>query len=96
VHPYLCSIARCAHVARALLERRGRAPDAAAFALLLVQRKCKDYGRYRYMCEVKGETRYAPFIARAAASVREALPALPPAQAALAGILGEALVEAPA
>lgn len=81
-----------------LLERywsaRGRAPDAAAFALLLVQRKCKDYGRYRYMCEVKGDGRYAPFMPRAAASVREALAALPPAQTRLAQILLEALPEA--
>jgi aminoglycoside/choline kinase family phosphotransferase len=72
---------------------RGSAPDAAAFALLVVQRKCKDYGRYRYMCEAKGEVRYAPFIARAAASVRGVLAGLPPAQAPLADILREALVE---
>jgi len=72
---------------------RGAAPDAAAFALLVVQRKCKDYGRYKYMCEVKGDARYAPSIARAAASVRGALAALPPAQAPLARILREAIVE---
>lgn len=85
---------------RRLLEHywsaRHAAPDPTAFALLVTQRKCKDYGRYRYMCEVKGETRYAPFIARAAASVREVLPALPRAQARLGEILREALVEGPA
>jgi aminoglycoside/choline kinase family phosphotransferase len=80
-----------------LLERywtaRGAAPDPAAFALLVVQRKCKDYGRYRYMCQVKGETRWAPYIARAAASVGEVLPALPRAHSALARILSEAMLE---
>jgi aminoglycoside/choline kinase family phosphotransferase len=70
---------------------RARHGDPAAFALLVVQRKCKDYGRYRVLVERKGDLRYRPYIARAAASVLGALPALPPAQRKLAEILREAL-----
>ncbi|HTO05743.1 MAG TPA: phosphotransferase [Myxococcota bacterium] len=71
---------------------RSRRGDPAAFALLVVQRKCKDYGRYRVLVERKGDLRYQPYIARAAASVQGALPALPPAQRRLAEILREAVV----
>ncbi|MEX2209133.1 MAG: phosphotransferase [Myxococcota bacterium] len=70
---------------------RGARPDPAAFALLVVQRKCKDYGRFRFVTEVKHDARYAPFVARARAAVLGALPGLPPGQRRLAGILGEAL-----
>jgi N-acetylmuramate 1-kinase len=70
---------------------RSRRGDPAAFALLVVQRKCKDYGRYRVLVEKKGDLRYEPYIARAKASVLGALPALPPAQGGLAEILREAL-----
>lgn len=73
---------------------RGLTPDPAAFALLVVQRKCKDYGRYRMVVERKGDLRYRPYFARAVASVRGALAALPPAQRRLAEILREALPEA--
>jgi aminoglycoside/choline kinase family phosphotransferase len=72
---------------------RGARFDAAAFALLVVQRKCKDYGRYRMVVERKGDLRYRPFIARAAHSVLGALPDLPPAQRRLGEILREALAE---
>lgn len=72
---------------------RGAAPDPAAFALLVVQRKCKDYGRYRLLVERKGDPRYRPFIARAAAAVLGALPALPPGQRRLAELLDTALRE---
>jgi hypothetical protein len=72
-------------------QRRGRAPDPAAFALLVVQRKCKDYGRFRFVTKVKGDMRYTPFIARARAAVLDALPRLPARQGRLAEILREAL-----
>jgi aminoglycoside/choline kinase family phosphotransferase len=70
---------------------RARRGDPAAFALLVVQRKCKDYGRYRVLVERKGDLRYQPYIARATASVLSALPALPAAQRKLAELLREAL-----
>jgi aminoglycoside/choline kinase family phosphotransferase len=72
---------------------RGGGFDPSAFALLVVQRKCKDYGRYRMVVERKGDVRYRPYIARAAASVLGALPALPPAQRRLAELLETALRE---
>ena len=70
---------------------RGARPDPAAFALLIVQRKCKDYGRYRFVTEVKHDARYAPFIKRARAAVQGALPQLPASQRRLAEILAQAL-----
>jgi len=66
-------------------------PDPEAFALLVVQRKCKDYGRFRYITQVKGDSRYAPFIARARDAVLDALPRLPVSQRRLAEILDRAL-----
>ena len=66
---------------RALLERYARAagdaPPASSIALMTVQRKCKDLGRYLYVCSVKGDSRYAPFVERARSAVLEALPDLP-------------------
>lgn len=73
-------------------QARRSTPDPAAFALLVVQRKCKDYGRFRYVTEVKRDVRYAPFIATARAAVLGALPRLPEAQRPLAALLREALV----
>ena len=70
---------------------RGDRPDPAAFALLVVQRKCKDYGRFRFVTQVKHDARYAPFIARARAAVLDALPRLPSGQRRLVEILSEAL-----
>jgi len=81
--------ALCARYWRA----RGAGPDPARFALLVVQRKCKDYGRYRRMVEDRGDERYRPFIARAAQAVLSFLPSLPPAQSRLAEILRRALAE---
>ena len=72
-------------------QARGSAPDPAAFALLTVQRKCKDYGRFRYVTEVKHDARYTPFIERARAVVLAALPRLPAAQRPLAELLRAAL-----
>jgi N-acetylmuramate 1-kinase len=73
---------------------RGGAFGPAAFALLVVQRKCKDYGRYRRIVERKGDLRYRPFIARAASAALEVLPALPAAQRRLAELLRAAFSEA--
>jgi aminoglycoside/choline kinase family phosphotransferase len=70
---------------------RGATPDPAAFSLLVVQRKCKDYGRFRFVTQVKHDTRYAPFVARAKSAVLGALPGLPARQRRLAEILSEAL-----
>jgi len=70
---------------------RGARPDPAAYALLVVQRKCKDYGRFRFVTEVKHDARYGPFVARARNAVLGALPGLPSGQRRLAEILGEAL-----
>jgi hypothetical protein len=82
---------------RELVSRYWRAREAsadpAAFALLTVQRKCKDYGRYRLLVERRGELHYRPFIARAVAAVLGALPALPPEQQRLADLLQSALRE---
>ena len=70
---------------------RGARPDPAAFALLVVQRKCKDYGRFRFVTEVKHDERYAPFAARARAAVLGTLSGLPARQQRLAEILADAL-----
>jgi hypothetical protein len=61
---------------------------------LVVQRKCKDYGRYRVLVERKGDLRYRPFIARASATVLAAVPDLPPAQRKLGELLRAALGDA--
>jgi len=72
---------------------RGGSADPAAYALLVVQRKCKDFGRYRLLVERRGDLRYRPYIARARASVLGALPALPPVLRRLAELLPAALAE---
>src|SRR5262245_125158 len=77
---------RAAHAAR-YWRARGAAADPAAFALMVVQRKCKDFGRYRMLVERKGDLRYRPYVARARASVLGALPGLPPGQRRLAELL---------
>jgi hypothetical protein len=72
---------------------RGAACDRGALAALVVQRKCKDLGRYRYVSEHKGDARYAPYVPRARAAVLAALDALPDELADLRALLGEALAE---
>lgn len=72
---------------------RGARADPAAYGLLVVQRKCKDFGRYRLLVERKGDLRYRPYIARARTSVLGALPALPPSLRELAELLPAALAE---
>jgi hypothetical protein len=78
-----------------LLERywraRGRAASTEAFALLVVQRKCKDLGRYLLLVNQKGDTRYAPFVARAREAVLGACDSLPAAQQPLGELLRAAL-----
>ncbi len=74
-------------------QARGRGADPAGFALMIVQRKCKDFGRYRMLVERKGDLRYRPYIARARASVLGALPGLPPGLRRLAELLPAALAE---
>ncbi len=82
----------------ALLERyargRGRALDPAALAAVVVQRKCKDFARFRYLSRVKEDFRFQPFAAVARRAVLEVLGDLPPPLAGLARVLPEALAEA--
>ena len=72
-------------------EARGAACGAAEFALLTVQRKCKDFSRFRRLVNTGDELHYAPAERRARASILEALPDLPESQAALRRCLPEAL-----
>jgi aminoglycoside/choline kinase family phosphotransferase len=69
------------------------APDRGALAALVVQRKCKDLGRYRFVSEHKGDARYASYVPRARDAVLGELHALPAALADVGSILGEALSE---
>lgn len=57
---------------------RGSAVDPAALATLVVQRKCKDLGRYVRVGTQSGEPRWQTFAARARASILGALVSLPP------------------
>jgi aminoglycoside/choline kinase family phosphotransferase len=68
-------------------------PDRAALAALVVQRKCKDLGRYRFVSEHKGDARYAADVPRARAAVLEQLAGLPPALAEVRETLREAVSE---
>jgi aminoglycoside/choline kinase family phosphotransferase len=81
----------------ALIERyaaaRSRPVERGVLAALVVQRKCKDYGRYRFVSEHKGDARYAPYVPRARDAVRGALGELPAALGQLRGVLAEALEE---
>jgi aminoglycoside/choline kinase family phosphotransferase len=80
---------------RQLLERycaaAQRDVDPRAFALLTVQRKAKDFGRFRYLAEAKRDLRFAACQGAARAAVLDALPALPdelgPLREALAAAL---------
>jgi hypothetical protein len=68
-------------------ERSGRAPRPEAFATVVLQRKLKDFARYRFMAAERGDPRFLPYLEAARASVRSALESLPPRLAALAGAL---------
>jgi N-acetylmuramate 1-kinase len=72
---------------------RGATVDARALAALVVQRKCKDLGRYRFVSEHKGDARYAPYVPRARAAVLEALGGLPDALGRTRDLLREALAQ---
>ena len=63
----------------------------AEFALLAVQRKCKDFSRFRTLVDAGDEFRYAPAERRARSSILDALGGLPESQAALRSCLPEAL-----
>jgi aminoglycoside/choline kinase family phosphotransferase len=78
-----------AHYAR----HSGRQLHREHFAMLTVQRKCKDYSRFRYVCEEKGDQRYRSAIEAARAAVLHELGRLPEGQAALARLLPRALEE---
>jgi aminoglycoside/choline kinase family phosphotransferase len=71
--------------------RARSAPDPAALAALVVQRKCKDLGRYRFVSEQKGDVRYAPYVPRARDAVLGALAGLPKALDDVRALLLEAL-----
>jgi aminoglycoside/choline kinase family phosphotransferase len=84
--------AREALLGRYWAARRASA-DRAALAALVVQRKCKDLGRYRFVSEHKGDARYAPYVPRARAAVLGALGDLPAELGETGAILREALAE---
>ncbi len=62
----------------------GRALDRDRLALLVVQRKLKDFARYRFMATTKGDPRFLRYLEPARAAVLEGLAALPHDLAALA------------
>jgi aminoglycoside/choline kinase family phosphotransferase len=63
------------------------------FAMLTVQRKCKDFSRFRYVSEAKGDFRYEPYIESARAAILHELGGLPAEHAALKQLLPAALGE---
>ncbi len=73
--------------------RAGAAPAPASLALLTVQRKCKDLARYLYMCRVKGDVRYRPYVRAARRAALQALPGLPGELRSLSAGLREVLAE---
>jgi aminoglycoside/choline kinase family phosphotransferase len=74
-------------------ELRGQALDPTALALLVIQRKCKDLGRFKYLAHQKHDLRFSPYAASAAAAIRSALPALPAGLEALGARLGDVISE---
>lgn len=65
--------------------------DPGALAMLVVQRKCKDFSRFASLVQAKGDLRYAPFVAAARETVLGMLPALPRELGRLGPLLEEAL-----
>jgi aminoglycoside/choline kinase family phosphotransferase len=88
--------ARRARLLERYTRRSGSAPSPASLALLTVQRKCKDLGRYLYLSQVKGDVRFRPFVGAARGAVLGALPDLPEDLGDLAERLGSLLGEGPA
>lgn len=83
----------------ALLERyatgREATLDPTALALLVVQRKCKDFAIFRRLLRVKKDLRYRAPERAARAAVRNALPTLPAALDHVAAALDEAFAAEP-
>ena len=73
--------------------QRSRPVDPSALALLAVHRKCKDFGRYRFVIESKQDARYATALERARKVVLEQLSGLPPELERLASRLRRELGE---
>lgn len=65
--------------------------DPGAFAMLVVQRKCKDLSRFYSLVRAGHDPRYVPALGRAARAVREACASLPGGLAVLAELLPRAL-----
>ncbi len=72
---------------------RDESLDPSALPLLVVQRKCKDFGRFRYMMKREGEGRWKLPLERARSAVLGALPGLPPGFERLAELLSGVLSE---
>lgn len=68
-------------------------PDPGALAALTVQRKCKDFSRFRYLSRVKLDSRYGRFEASARVAVLDSLPRLPDRLSELGPLLVEAFEE---
>jgi aminoglycoside/choline kinase family phosphotransferase len=83
-----------------LLERyaalRGVALARDALPLLVIQRKCKDYGLFRRLAREKRDLRYRAPERSARAAILEALPQLPDALAAVRAAIADAMAEAEA
>ncbi len=75
---------------------RGGSPEPARLALLVVQRKCKDFARFRYLTRVKHDTRFAPYETAARLAVLSALPSLPAGLRPLGETLAQTLRSEPA
>jgi aminoglycoside/choline kinase family phosphotransferase len=79
------------HLLTAYAEHSGREPDPAALAMLVVQRKCKDFGRFLYLINREGEDRWDIAAASARRAVLQALPRLPGNLGRLSELLTAAL-----
>lgn len=65
--------------------------DPGAFAMLVIQRKCKDFSRFHSLVHVEGDLRYRPAEDRARHAIRTVCRELPEGVAALAELLPRAL-----
>ncbi len=83
-------------VLRAYEEARGTRGTDTDLWILVLQRKCKDLARFRYLVEVRGDARYARFRARARGAALEALAHLDTVLGPSAGVLRRTLEAAPA
>ena len=74
-------------------ELSGAELDEAALAALTVQRKLKDFARFRYLSKVKDDPRFEPYTGSARSAVLGALGRLPGELGDLARTLGPLLAE---